>query len=750
MKNSLLIIITILLSLFWNLKSYSQSFTATVLDSETLQPVPFAEVYFVDLKTGTTTDINGIFKIEHYSQKNIHIQITYVGYNTVDKTIALDITKERIFYLEQGHFDLKEVIVSVPTGKLQDENIVSIEHKRLKKLQILAPVTLVEAISNIPGVTQNSTGTGIGKPVIRGLSGNRIVTYSQGIRIENQQWGEEHGLGVGEVGIESVEVIKGPASLLYGSDALGGVLYFIDERYAQHNTVEGFASTKFLSNSAGTINNIGAKIHKGKFKLNLFATYTSQADYQIPNHDRVFNTRFDEKNIKTSFGFNTKNWITNIRYSYLQNNYGITEETTFIQTVQRKFTLPFQTIDNHNLSIENTVFIGDSRFGLTLGYTNNYRKEFEDDLDTQALGLKLDTYTYNAKWYSPTYKDHFNMVVGAQGMLQTNENNGEEILIPNATTTDFGAFILANVDFDRLHLQSGIRVDNRLIDTEHMETMKSSFPKLNNSYTGITFSAGLAYKMKKMTFRANMSSGFRAPNTSELLSNGVHEGTNRYEMGNSNLKNEKAMQVDVSFDYDDEHFSFAINPFYNAIQNYIFLSPTETTINTNPVFEYLQTNAFLYGGELGFHYHPHRVHWLHLESNISTVYAKDKNENALPLIPQAKINTMITAEISQKGKVQLKNVFIQHIYKFKQNRNSLFETATNDYNLTNIGLNFEFSTKKNPIELNIGVKNLLNIKYIDHLSRFKKLEIPNQGINFYVGIKVKFYKDLKEISDNLD
>ena len=737
-------IIVIALILFASTTVFAQNFTGTVLDKETKEPISYAQVYFSDLKTGTSTDENGTFKIEHFNQKTIHIQIAFVGYNIIDEIVNIDTIKEKTFYLEQGHFDLEEVVVSAPAGRLQGENIVSIEHKKITEIQQTSPLTLAEAISAIPGVEQTTTGAGIGKPVIRGLSGNRIVTYAQGIRIENQQWGDEHGLGVGEVGIESVEVIKGPASLLYGSDALGGVLYFIDERYASQNTVEGFAQTKFLSNTLGSINNMGFKIHKGKLKFNLFGAYSSQADYQVPNFDRIFNTRFDEKNIKSSFGFNTKSWISNIRYSFLQNNYGIVEDATFTNSTQRKFVLPFQKIDNHNLSFENIIFTGNSKLNLTLGYINNYRKEFEDDKNNQALGLKLNTFTYNLKWYSPTYNNQFDFIVGSQGMVQNNKNNGEEVLIPEATTIDFGAFVIGNVKFNKLQLQGGVRADYRNIDTKEMITDEGVFPVLKNSYNGLTFSSGAVYKIKRTKLRANISSGFRAPNTTELLSDGVHHGTNRYIKGDAGLTNENATQIDFSFDYHNEHFSFSINPFYNAIRNYILLSPTDIFIDNSPVFEYLQTNAFLYGGELGFHYHPHKIHWLHLESNLSTVIAEDKSGNALPLIPQTRINSTIKAEFAHKEKVQLKNVFLQHVYKFRQERTGLFETATNDYSIINIGLNIEIATKNNPIEITTGIRNLLNTKYIDHLSRFKTLGIPNQGINFYIGLKVKMNRELKE------
>ncbi|NQY67231.1 MAG: TonB-dependent receptor [Flavobacteriales bacterium] len=733
-----------------------QDFKGTVLNKETLKPISFVQVYFVDLKTGTTTNEQGVFHIEHFKQKNIHLQLSFVGYDVVDNIINTDSTKEQTFYMLPGHIGLDEVVVSAPNGRLQGENIVNIDHKKISELQETSPLNLAEAISTIPGVDQTSTGSGIGKPVIRGLSGNRIITYAQGIRIENQQWGDEHGLGVGDVGIESVEVIKGPASLLYGSDALGGVLYFIDERYASHNTVEGFAQSKFLLNTLGAQNNAGFKIHKGSLKFNLFGTYTSHADYQVPSFSRVLNTRFDEHNIKSSFGFNTKNWISNIRYSYLKNNFGIVEDGTFSEETHRNFESLYQSIENQNLSFDNVIFTGKSNINLTLGYINNYRKEFEEEdhghghshtnhsEDEHALGLKLSSYTYNLKWYSASYKDQFDVVIGTQGMLQNNLNDGEEVLIPDASTNDLGAFVLGNLKLNKLQLQSGIRADVRSIDTKEMITEESIFSALKSTYTGFTFSGGAVYKLNKIKYRANISSGFRAPNTTELLSNGVHHGTNRFIRGDVNLISERAIQSDFSFDYQHEHLTFSINPFFNSIQNYIFLIPTDTIIDGSPVFKFEQTNALLYGGEVGLHYHPHKVHWLHIESNLSTVFGEDKIGNRLPLIPQTKISSTLRAEFKHKKKVHFKNIFVNHIYRFDQNRIGIFETVSANYTLLNAGLNIEIHTKSNPIEITTGVKNMLNINYIDHLSRFKTLGIQNQGINFYIGLKIKFSKELKK------
>ncbi len=719
----------------------SQDVSLNVLDKETNEPVPYAQVFFVDYKTGTTTDENGIFNIPDYHLKNLHIQITHVGYEMIDKTINLSTHDEQTFYLEQGHFALEEVLVSAPAGRLQGENIASVARKNIEELQRTAPLVLSEAIDNIPGVDQITTGAGIGKPVIRGLSGNRVVVYSQGIRLENQQWGDEHGLGIGEVGIESVEVIKGPASLLYGSDAMGGVLYFVDDRYAKHNSVHGFVQSAFQSNTQGLINKAGLKVNTGRLKYNVYGGYSSHADYKLQISDRVFNTRFNEKTIKGSIGLHKNNWISNVRYSFIKNNYGIVEEALLVNTSDRDFILPYQTINNHNLSIENTVYSGDSKLEFTAGYTNNYRKEYEDDIEAHALGLKLNTLTYNFKWYTPQYYRHLDFVFGSQGMVQSNLNNGEELLIPDANTNDFGVFTLGNLKYDRLQFQGGLRVDYRNIDTKQMITDERDFPALNRSFSGITFSGGAMYKLDLSKFKINLSSGFRSPNTTELLSNGIHHGENRFIIGNANLSSEKATQIDLSFDYQTDHLSFSINPFFNAIQNYIYLAPTSTIIENNPAFTYIQSDAYLYGGEAGFHFHPHKIHWMHLESNFSTVFAEDADGTSLPLIPQAKLSSTVSAETSFGDKLQLRNIFVQHIYKFQQNRTGDFEMTTDAYNLINIGLKLVMATK-HPIELTTGIKNLFNTSYVDHLSRFKSLEILNPGVNFYIGLKFNLRKNL--------
>lgn len=716
-----------------------QQFKGQVLDSITKQSIPFAAVYAVELHTGATANATGNFTLSSNISGQVHLQISCIGYQTNIFLTDLSSEKEKIFMLVESHLQLSEVVVSTSSVKLQQDNIVSVVQKSISELNQSSPTNLTEAISSIPGVDNYSTGSGIGKPVIRGLSGNRIVVYAQNVRIENQQWGDEHGLGIGDVGIENVEIIKGASSLLYGADAIGGVLYFTDERYASFNSLECFASSRFLSNTQGTFNNAGAKFNRNNFKVNLFGSYASNADYQLPNSYRALNTRFSETNFKASTGYNFKNWIGNLRYSFLSNNFGITESDTLSNSTERKTELPFQKVDNHLLTFDNTLFVGKTKLSATFGYNQNNRKEFEDAASSPNLNMILSTFNYHIKSNTSFLNNKLNLMAGIQGMGQQNVNEATEVLIPDAKINDFGGFAVLNFSpLTDLSFEGGIRFDNRNISTTEMQTPQTYFPKLNRNFNNFNFAIGSSYRIKKIVLRTNVASGFRAPNTSELLSNGVHEGTLRYEIGDTNLKSEKATQIDFSIDWEIEHLSFYINPFFNHINNYIFLSPADSLIDDLTVYYYRQTEANLSGGELGFHWHPHPVDWLHLEGNYSSVFGADKSGNALPLIPANKIQTTIKAEFQTKGKVKFESVFIEYIYRFSQNRVAVYETSTPDYHLLNAGLVSQINSKNNNFEIITGVKNILNTKYTEHLSRFKQLGISNAGFNVYVGLKWKF------------
>ncbi len=632
-------------------------------------------------------------------------------------------------------FVLDEVIVSTAFNKIQSQNVMKVEHESIKELQRKGTSTLIEGLATIPGVSQVSTGTSIGKPVIRGLSGNRVLVYSQGVRLENQQFGDEHGLGLNDSGIESVEVIKGPASLLYGSDALGGVLYFNPEKFAEANTFNANFSQKLFSNTLGSNSSLGLKTSTENWKFLVRGGYNIHSDYKIANGDRVTNTRYNESDFKTGISFSNSKFSSVFRYNFNKLDLGIPENGVAEQTSNKKTEFPSQAIDNNLLSLNTIFFFKNSKLDVNLGYINNDRSELAEG-NIAVLHMKLKTFNYDAKYHLPKF-GKFESIIGVQGMSQTNANSGIEYLIPDASTNDFGVFGTGNIELKSNVFQAGIRFDKRNISTtaNGIAGEEGYFKAINKTYQ--SYNASLGYKTNlddDLSLRLNVASGFRAPNLAELTSNGVHEGTNRYEVGNTDLKTEQNVQTDLNLEYKNSHFEFFANGFYNHINNYIYTSPAGTKINGSDVFDYIQSNAKLYGGEIGLHFHPHPLDWLHFETSFETVTGLKQNGDYLPLIPANNWSNTIRTEFNIKNWLEEGFATLNLSTTFNQNNVSGFETKSNGYSLLNLGLGGKIKIGKTAFDVNLNGNNLLNKSYIAHLSRLKTDGIPNIGRNIVLGL----------------
>ena len=711
----------------------SISGTVTDLTNQSLKGV---SVSISELNKETFTDENGKYLFSNLPNRNLKITFNFLGYATQNKTVKT-FSKENVLnvILEEAIFEMDEVIVSTAFNKIQSQNVMKVEHETIKNLQRKGTATLIEGLATIPGVSQVSTGTSIGKPVIRGLSGNRVLVYSQGVRIENQQFGDEHGLGLNDAGVESVEVIKGPASLLYVSDALGGVLYFNPEKFANANTFKGNFSQKYFSNTQGSNSSLGLKTSTDNWKFMTRGSYNTHSDYQIAKGDRVTNTRYNETDFKTGIGYSNSNFSSVLRYNFNNLDLGMPENGIAEQATTKKTEFPKQGIFNHLLSLNSIFYLKNSKIDLDLGYIANDRSEFVDSNEA-ALHMKLKTFNYNVKYHLPK-TGKIETIVGIQGMHQSNKNSGEEYLIPDATTNDFGVFGTANYEWKTNVLQAGLRFDNRKIttDAQGIPGDAGSFEAISKSYD--SFNAALGYKTNladDLTLRLNIASGFRAPNLAELTSNGVHEGTNRYEVGNSDLKTEQNVQTDVNLEYKNSHFEFFVNGFYNHINNYIYTSPTGEIIDSNLVFDYIQNNAKLYGGEIGLHLHPHPLDWLHFETSFETVTGKKQNTDFLPLIPANNWDNTIRTEFKIKNWLEEGFATLNVSSTFNQKNVSGFETKSNGYTLVNLGLGGTVKLGKTLFDVNINGNNLLDKKYIAHLSRLKTDGIPNIGRNIVLGI----------------
>jgi iron complex outermembrane receptor protein len=327
-------------------------------------------------------------------------------------------------------------------------------------------------------------------------------------------------------------------------------------------------------------------------------------------------------------------------------------------------------------------------------------------------------------------------------MFQQNDNepNASDTLIPNSRTLDNGVYTSFQYSYKLWNFQAGARYDLRNINTLH--SFSGNAP-LSRNFDGFNTSLGGVYGGKRFTFRTSLSTGYRAPHLTELVSNGFHHGALRYEIGDKNLVPEYASQIDVTTEITREHFVLIFNPFINQIRNYIYLQPIDSLIDNIPVFEYRQLSSVLfYGGDIGVHYHPHFAHNLHIESSVSLIYTKTNSDSSISLIPQPRFQNSLRYSFNLGKKFTLKELFAQYTFMGAQNQVAFIETPSSAYHLLDASLSFEIKSK-NPILLNVGCKNILNTRYIDHLSRLKNIGMPGAGRNFYLSFTYNLTKNLK-------
>ena len=677
MKNKFVILLVFLCQL-----GHSQILKGKVVDNNKGDGVPFAELFCLETQNGTISDSEGNWELEN--MVNFQITLLIKADEFDNKLIKVEnLNSELIIQLEQSHIHLDEVIVSTSDSKLQRYSTFPVESRKIADLSKIEQTNLIDAMSNIPGIYNFSTGNGIAKPVIRGLSGMRVLTSQNGLRLENQQWGADHGFAVLNLGIDRVEVIKGPSSLIYGADALGGVIYLADEPYANFNKNEFKASTKFESNSMATFNKISYKTSRKNLRFAVYGGYFSRANYAIgssdffnpSNKEYVTNSKNSGGSFKTAVGYNKNNWITNLRYQllYFQNclpghtHDSIWEASSFLSSNQtRSYSIPAQKIFNHLAQWENKFYFKNDEVITQLGFTSNELKEFGEKVFTPGIDMTLQNYSFNVRW-KHHFNDHFEIISGSQGMFQINSNGpkAEEILVPNAGFNDLGAFSLLKGTFNLWNIQAGARYDQRKVKTKELI---SGFDK---RFSGVNYSAGISRSSKTLTTRINASTGFRPPHISELLADGVHHATMQYLVGDRNFKSERANQVDFYLGTHFDHLEVVINPFINQINNYIYKiqrfddndHPERDDYSGLFIFDMKQTDAVFYGGDIAIHYHPHIAHWLHLESNLSLL----SNQDSLPFIPQNRINNTIKVDFKSGNKLNLNSISTQYIYFFDQN-----------------------------------------------------------------------------------
>ena len=707
-------------------------------------PINEVTIFFPDQNILIYSDNNGEFITKLDIPENSYINFFKNGYSS--KILKYKSDLELKIVLDKLHINLDEIGVTESYSELGNSRLINIEKKSLSAQN---SISMIDDIAELSGVDMISSGLGIQKVVVRGLSGMRIVTYLNGMQINNQQWANDHGIGFTDLGLSEVELIKGASALKYGSEAIGGLLYFKDAPFIANDKLKGFISTGFNNSSLLSNSKFGVKFNKKNLFFNLYGQYAISSDYRLPDNTYLFNSRFKQNAIKFSLGYRFKNW-QNIFRAQIHNEFpgipghvhgdpskvDINAITSIELDLAEDFSIkkPWQVVNNKLLIYETNYMLNNFKFEFYAGHFINNLKEYGEKLTKPAFDLNLSNtlLSPNIRYIS----DKLTLQIGSQFVLQENTNNINDRLVPDASSFNLGPYILVEYEKNNFGINTGMRYDyKRLISDDQVLDLD-----YDNSFNSTSFSSGLYYSYIDHIFRMTFSGAYRSPHVSELFSDGVHHGTNRYEIGNQQLDIEYANQIDFKYQWSSEHLGIVVNPFIQNISDFISLSPKDSVISGYKVYNYMQYDKVEISGiEMNLHYHPHQLHNLHFEQSYSFLQARNKNSKyGLALVPANSIKTKILFKFNDNERLlKFDDFSIYHIYKFKQDSYAEYEELTDSYNVINLQLGFKLNSQ---FHCSLGLNNILNETYAPHISRVRGIAggVPNPGKSASINLKYEF------------
>lgn len=743
-----------------------KNITGKVMDASNNQALPGATIYIPDLKVTAVTNTDGEFTLNNLPARGSYlVEVHFIGYKTATQVVNFSSQPNLTFALQPTAIETKEIVI---TG-----SIISSTSKRnsassavVGKDQLLLPSTnLIDALSKVPGVSQITTGPSISKPVIRGLGYNRIVTLDDGIKQQGQQWGDEHGIEIDQFKSDRVEILRGAASLIYGSDALGGVINLLEPSTAPEGQVKGELISNYSTNNGLTANSLMLTGNENGFVWRARGTYKNAYSFKTPT-GYFPNSGYNETDFSGMVGLN-KSWgYSHLNVSNFHNNIGFYDpfldgNGNFVKEngdpflnsdfKSRSLDYPRQDIRHFKIALNNDFIIGNGNLKADFGYQQNQRRELEDG-PSPSLFFDLKTYNADLKYYINEING-WQPVFGLSADAGHSQNKADdEFLIPDYNTYGLGVFAYAKKNWENNTFSIGTRYDYRKNNGKQLFVDgEERFAPFQNKFSNISGALGFTHQFNdELNFKANAGSAFRAPNPAELASNGVHEGTFRYEIGNPDLNPERSYQVDAALEYEGKIISASASVYNNYIHNFIYASTNgETTISEGsqfPVYRYGQVNANLYGAEASLTIHP--VPFIHFENTFGYVHAHNNTlDRPLAFIPAGTLRNELRFEPKFKGTNDA-YLSVGINSAFKQNRvDDTFETPTSGYTLLNAGIGATFNLGKQPIKLSVSGNNLLNQKYYDALSRYKpgrlssenpSLGVYNTGRNVTFGLYVPF------------
>lgn len=771
----IVLLILIIISVFSGIikaETISGNIKGTVTD-ENSKPLEMVIVTIQEIGIASNTNEKGIYNFYDIPYGHYSITFSKTGYVIKTRQLLLNDSSEDFnVVLEQSLIETATIDVS-GSFEAQDISQSTFSNATLNARNLTKErgEVLGATISNIPGVNQITTGMGIGKPVIRGLSSNSVLVIHDGVKQESQQWGDEHAPEISLYDIDKIDILRGPSSLVYGSEGIGGVVNIISKplQFSGLNKKLTYGSLDlglFSVNNEGTGNvmlgegmkNFGFKGHFG---------YRKSGNVKTP--DGIFPVNTLNSPVKDT-----------IRGGMLSNSgskeyeggvtFGLKGDFGYIDAGFETFNREIQMYDPNPLSTGNQLlntnqFELSGNFNLSrifhlepiFSYQMHDRKEYESledkNNDISTLYWKLRTFQGDIRLHNDLNKD----LSGTIGLTISNQQNnslGIVKLIPGYNATSYGIYALEKYNMKRFTFSGGLRYDTKTSDiksTVYSTDISGNPINVINpqdiSFATFSGSAGIVFRPNEnVDIFTNLGRGWRSPSEYELFVNGVHEGTNRFEKGLMILnpgvspKPETSLNIDLGIRARLGMLNAELSLFNNVLSNFIFPSPTniKDSVSGLLIYNITQDKSTFRGVEYSIQFQP--VDFILLSLNGDYIFTKNNaTDNPLPFTPPAK--NIIELKFQKNSFWKFYNPYFSIKAKIVAPQNNVdpFETTTNSYTLFNLGIGFDYVMSKMITSIDISVDNLFDIKYVDHLSRFKMYALdPGRSINLKVSVPFQF------------
>lgn len=742
----------------------------------------------------TTSDPSGGYFIDLPSGKT-RLVVSFLGYKTKDTLIDASQHLSLNITLQEDNQLMKEVVVKTESLERQSKknNAQGVETVNNDFIHKNLGGSLMQSLERIGGISTISIGSGQSKPVVRGLGFNRVVVAESGVKHEGQQWGSDHGLEIDQFAVETVKVVKGPASLMFGSDAIGGVIEIEKAKAPKPNTFAGSMDIigKSNNNLYGTSLNLFKR--NNAFFFDSRITYVDYADYRVPvDHvniysykaplykNRLRNTAGNELNLHFTTGIVKENFESTFYISNLKTNSGLfanahgleprNVDTGLHDASDRDIQNPSQKVNHFKLINRTKINFISHKLEFELGFQNNFREEFSDYIshgfmppnypenlnipENLERGFNKNVYSLNVKDYFSIGKHTFS--IGNNTEHQNNNVDGWGFIVPDYKQFSTGFFAYDKIELpERWILHAGLRYDYGRIETQdYFDWFQSPVvdeqqflqrsTAMTKDFKSLSWSIGANYNTENVFLRANLGKSFRMPIAKELASNGVNYHQFSYELGNPNLSAEKSYQLDLGLTWEKKNYSIDVSPFVNFFPNYIYLNPTPNHDYSygagNQIFNYTENKVLRYGGEIKLNYTFSPL----FKSEIIGEYVYSEQTSGakkgftLPFSPPPSV--LLNLSFTPNFRNNFQNSFAGIDFKHFGAQNNIVppEEKTPAYQIINFAMGTDLKWNNQLFKINFQIQNLLDAKNLNHTSFYRLIGVPEPGRNFVLSVKIPF------------